>query len=214
MSRNKMMKYAAVENMSNVYNEGDVDPGKWAEICFGNHRPITLELACGKGEYVTGLADKYTGRNFIGVDIKGDRIFFGARRALENNLRNAAFLRTYIQFLDRIFEKGEIAEIWIPFPDPYPRKSKSRKRLSSPFFLDIYRKILAKNGIVHFKTDLDTLFRFTIESLRNEDATIHYLTYDLYAERETPDHAKIKTTFEKGFLENDKPIKYVSFSLD
>lgn len=213
MTRNKMMKYAAVSKMNNVYDEGDVGPGKWAELCFGNANPVTLEIACGKGEYVTGLAKRYPDRNFIGVDIKGDRLYFGARRAYQQNLSNAVFLRTYIQFLDRIFEKGEVSEIWIPFPDPYPRKSKSRKRLSSPFFLNIYRKILAKDGMVHFKTDLDNLFRFTIESLKEEKATIHYLTHDLYSEDETPENAKIITTFEKTFLENDKPIKYVTFSL-
>lgn len=214
MSRNKMDKYEAVESMANVYEEGEIEPGTWAKRCFGNGNPITLELGCGKGEYVTDLACRHPERNFIGVDIKGDRIFYGARHAREEGLVNAVFLRAYIQFLDRMFAPNEINEIWIPFPDPYPSKTKSRKRLSSPFFLDIYRKVLTPHGVIHFKTDADTLFRFTLETLRREKANIHYVTDDLYSDGESPDNAKITTTYERTFLQNDKQIKYVSFSLD
>lgn len=199
--------------MENVYLYDDILPGDWSENVFGNTHPITLELACGGGEYTLELAGKFPDRNFIGVDIKGERIYKGAKKALDDGLKNVVFLRAYIQFLDRYIkrETDYVNEIWITFPDPYPKKSKKRKRLTSPFFLDIYRRILMPDGVIHLKTDSRLLYDFTLETLNSENCRIIRETSDLYHSSMADEILSIKTLYEEQHLKDGKTIKYVEF---
>ena len=226
--RNKLQKFAELLTFPNVYENFDPEnpelvgvngmpvdlKGKWKESHFKNDQPITLELACGRGEYTLGLGRKYPKRNFIGVDIKGARIWKGARIALQENLQNVAFLRTRIEQIALFFDKEEIDEIWITFPDPFLRKSKANRRLTSARFLKEYRKILKKDGLVHLKTDEPNLYEFTLETLANEsNVEIQYQNDDIYASPLIIPELEIKTYYEKMHLANKKTIKYVTFNL-
>lgn len=225
--RNKLQKFAEVAAFRNVYeNFGNPEQtltwcgqqiairGRWAEHCFNNSKPITLELACGKGEYTVGLAQQCPDHNFIGVDIKGARIWKGARRALELGLLNAAFLRTRIEQSDRFFSAGEVSEIWIVFPDPFPRDSKANRRLTSPHFIEIYRRILKPGGLVHLKTDDAHLYEYTLDVIRSLDyCTLQYHSADIYREPLPFPELGIQTFYEVQHLAQAKQIKYVRFSL-
>jgi tRNA (guanine-N7-)-methyltransferase len=226
--RNKLQKFAEVLSFPNVYENFDATnpslagengqpvelKGHWAERCFQNSNPITLELACGKGDYAIGLAQRFPERNFLGVDIKGARIWRGAKTALELGLENVAFLRTRIEQIALFFEPGEVDEIWITFPDPFLRNSKSNRRLTSPMFLKEYRKILRPGGHVHLKTDDPTLFEFTLEVLAEEkDVHIEYQDHDIYAKPLPMPELEIKTFYEKQHLAIGRTIKYVRFRL-
>ena len=174
-TRNKLQKFAELLRMPNVYESFDpTNPqltgpegapverrGSWARDHFGNDNPVVLELACGRGEYTLDLARQYPDRNFIGVDIKGARIWRGAKTALAEGLDNAAFLRTRIEVIDAFFAAGEVAEIWITFPDPFLKKGKENRRLTAPRFLRLYQKMLAPRGLAHLKTDSRELYEFT-----------------------------------------------------
>ncbi len=214
MARNKKEYYRVLPQLENVYFRGDIEKGSWSRQCFGNEHPIVLELGCGKGDYVLSLAEKYPDSNFIGVDIKGDRLYHGAVKAKKRNLENASFVREYVQFLPEVFEENEISEIWITFPDPYPSNTKKRKRLSSSFFLDIYRLIAKPGAIIHFKTDDDALFDFTVVTLENEKAEILYLTHDLHSREYENENLSILTTYEKMHIADGKTIKYVRFRIN
>ncbi|HKJ44751.1 MAG TPA: tRNA (guanosine(46)-N7)-methyltransferase TrmB [Balneolales bacterium] len=213
MSRKKDERFEAIGRMDNVFECEGIKPGNWNLSFFKNNNPITLELGCGKGEYVVELAQEFPNRNFIGVDIKGDRLYIGALQALEKKLANAAFLRTYVQFIAKFFDKNEIEEIWITFPDPYHSDTKKRKRLTSPFFLDIYRKIMKPNGVIHLKTDDEKLYRYTLEVLGQEAVQILHSTDDLYDQSNRNDFYSIKTTYEKRHIADGKKIKYIRFQL-
>lgn len=227
--RNKLQKFADILSYPNVVENYDAKnpglvgkdgaeisrKGEWAQKQFGNDRPITLELACGKGDYTLGLARMYPERNFIGVDIKGARIWKGAGLALEENLENVAFLRTRIEQIALFFEAGEVDEIWITFPDPFLRKSKANRRLTSVNFLKHYSKILKKEGIVHLKTDSPELYEFTLETLAETDlATLLYEKDDIYSEELYLPELELKTFYEKMHLREGKTIKYVQFKLE
>jgi tRNA (guanine-N7-)-methyltransferase len=187
--------------------------GKWNKELFKNENPIVLELGCGKGEYTVGLANNFVNNNFIGVDIKGARMWRGAKTANEQKLPNVAFLRTRIEFINSFFSEDEVDEIWITFPDPHPGGRNSNKRLTSPWFLNSYRKILKDNGLIHLKTDNTELFEFTKKVLaHNEVETIHS-TSDLYSGK-SDDILSIKTHYEKMFLAAGMKINYLSFHLD
>lgn len=213
MAKNKKERYAELPEMDNVYFHDEILPGEWGPRVFENSHPITLELACGGGEYTLELAARFPGRNFIGIDIKGERIYKGARKALDEKISNVAFLRAYIQFLDRYIKRDtdNVEEIWITFPDPYPKRSKKRKRLTSPFFLDIYRRIILPGGSIHLKTDSDLLYAFTLESLDEEGGEIVRKTSDLYNSSLADEVLSIKTMYERQHLEDGKTIKYVEF---
>lgn len=225
--RNKLQKFAEVAACRNVYESFDVNhasltccgeqflmSGKWAELHFQDTQPITLELACGKGEYTVGLAERFSDRNFIGVDIKGARIWKGARRALQQELPNAAFLRTRIERLNVFFAPAEVSEIWIVFPDPFPRESKSNRRLTAPYFLDIYRNVMGPGGIVHLKTDDKNLYHYTLEVIAADArCAILYYDDDIYAKALPAEELDIKTFYETQHLAAGKKIKYVRFSL-
>lgn len=226
--RNKLQKFAEVLAFPNVYENFDSRQpsliasrgvtadlrGKWACEHFGNEHPITLELACGKGEYTLGLARRFAKRNFIGVDVKGARIWKGAKTALQEGLHNAAFLRTRIEQLACFFTPGEVAEIWITFPDPFLRETKANRRLSSLTFLEQYKKVLQKGGAVHLKTDEPNLYHFTLETLAQQrDFTLHYHDDDIYSKPLPLPELELKTFYEKQHLLAGKTIKYIRFQL-
>ncbi|RYG41686.1 MAG: tRNA (guanosine(46)-N7)-methyltransferase TrmB, partial [Chitinophagaceae bacterium] len=186
--------------------------GEWNAF-FGNNNPVVLELACGRGEYTVGLAKLHPERNFIGVDVKGNRMYIGAKTALDQNLKNAAFLRTQIERLPDYFAEGEVSEIWITFPDPQLRKSKAKKRLTHPRFLRLYQKILQPGGIIHLKTDSPVLYAFTREVIRLYGCTLHGFSENVYGEEEVSDELLITTHYEKMDIAKSNRIHYIMFSL-
>ncbi|WP_069130143.1 tRNA (guanosine(46)-N7)-methyltransferase TrmB [Rhodohalobacter halophilus] len=219
MAKNKLQKFEDVDRFSNVFEYTDFEDGTpkpkgtWHKEIFKNNNPIVLELACGKGEYTVNLARKNPDKNYIGIDKKGWRLWKGAKKALEEPLPNVHFMRIYIDHLADYFEKGEVDEIWITFPDPYLRDSKSSKRLTSPKFLDIYRKVAKPGTIIHLKTDSVPLFRFTLETIEAEGCEIVDRVDNVYAERPEDPVLSIKTFYEKMHLEENKTIQYVAFKL-
>lgn len=190
--------------------------GFWNENYFRNNHPIVLEIGCGRGEYTVGLSLKYPEKNFIGIDFKSNRMWMGAKYAVEHNISNVAFIRTKVEFLNKVFASNEISEIWITFPDPQIQKSREKKRLTHPRFLELYKKFLQPNGLIHLKTDNDIFFYYTLEVLKNTNIQpIHY-SFDLYNEPSHPvfDEVKsIQTYYEKLFSEQGHTIKYCQFNL-
>lgn len=186
--------------------------GQWAAF-FRNDHPLTLELACGKGDYTLALARRFPGRNFLGVDLKGNRIWRGAKTALEEPLPNVAFLRTQIDKLDQYFAPGEIAELWITFPDPFLRKSKSKKRLTHPRFLQLYQPLLAPGASINLKTDSPELYEFTREVTAACNCTLLEDIPDVYALPEVPPLLQIKTFYEGMHLSNGRTIRFLKFTL-
>lgn len=187
--------------------------GKWSTDFFRNDLPIVLELGCGKGEYTVGMARRYPDKNFIGVDIKGARMFVGATQALTEKLNNAAFLRTRIDFINMLFAPGEVDEIWITFPDP--QKEKERKRLTAPIFLKRYAHLLKPGGIINLKTDSALLHEYTLQVIKEEGHHTLHASNDIYTTVADEDHVlrKIQTAYEKKFLKQGIPITHVSFQL-
>ena len=192
--------------------------GKWRKEFFKNDNPIVLELGCGKGEYAVGMGKKYPNKNYLGVDIKGARIWQGATDAIEANLKNVGFLRTKIDFIDSFFDENEIDEIWLTFSDPQPKKP--NKRLSSKWFVDKYKTFLKPGGIVHLKTDSDLLFDSTLEQIKENSYQPILSTWDLYEElftdldEDTKEILEIKTHYEKLFTNKGFKIKYCKFLID
>ena len=177
-----------------------------------NQNPLIVELGCGKGEYTVGLAARYPEKNFIGIDLKGARLWRGCKSVEEQKLKNAAFIRTRVDHLEKLFGPDEIDEIWITFPDPYP--GKPRKRLTSPFFLDKYRKILKEDGVIHLKTDDPDFFSYSHEIIREENHHLLLTTEDLYHSGLMEDASSIQTYYEKIWLEEEKKICYTKFRLN
>jgi tRNA (guanine-N7-)-methyltransferase len=190
---------------------------KWHSEVFKNDNPIVVELGCGRGEYTIGLAEHHPEKNFIGVDIKGNRIWTGAKHALDNGLGNVGFLRTRIDFIEYCFAPGEVSEIWITFPDPQPQKTRERKRLTNPdFFLKRYKSILKPGGLVHLKTDNTGFYEYTMEVIKERNLPLLFATNDLYKNC-PPDReelTRIKTYYEKLFTDKGEDIKYCCFKLD
>lgn len=222
MAKNKLKRFAAVKDFENFFEPGiDEDfllKGRWRKDHFKNENPIILELGCGKGEYSVGLAKQYPDKNFVGVDIKGSRMFVGADEARTEGMKNVAFLRTRIDFIEKYFGEGEVDEIWLTFSDPQPKKP--RKRLTSPLFIERYRKILKPGGIVHLKTDSDLLFEYTEEQIKEHNYDCIELTWDLYGELPenidpvTREILHIKTHYEQLFTAKGSVIKYCKFRID
>jgi tRNA (guanine-N7-)-methyltransferase len=186
--------------------------GKWRSDYFKNSNPITLELACGRGEYTIGLARLFPGQNVIGVDIKGERIWKGSTLALEEKLDNAAFLRTHILMIGNFFEPGEVAEIWLTFPDPRPRKRDIKRRLTSPRYMEIYKDLLQAGGYLRLKTDNTPLYEYTLEQLQlRTDVTDLAFTADVYNSELKKECFEIKTRYEQEFTQKGEKIKYLRF---
>ena len=200
--KSKLKRFEIIAGRENVIEPGkdlfNTIKGKWGEVYFKNNHPITIELACGRGEYSVNLARQFPEKNFIGIDKKGDRLWKGSTWAEEGNLKNVAFLRTEILFMESFFEKGEVDEIWLTFPDPLPRKRDAKRRLSSARYLDMYKKILKPGGHFRFKTDNTDLFNFTLEELnyRNDLRDFQY-TNDLYNSSLRPECFDIRTKYEE-----------------
>jgi tRNA (guanine-N7-)-methyltransferase len=212
MGQKKLLRFKAIGNFANVLQYPEDMPGKWNDF-FKNENPITLELACGKGEYTVGLAAIYPDRNFIGVDLKGNRIYAGALEALKNNLHNAAFLRTHIDKIDGYFLSDEVSEIWITFPDPQLRTSRAKKRLTHPRYLRLYQNILKPGGFVHLKTDSPALYYFTKLVADLYGINILDSSEDIYARPENPAEMHIKTHYEKLDIAASNKIYYLKLSL-
>lgn len=188
--------------------------GRWAKEVFGNNNPIVVELGCGKGEYTIAMAENEAHRNFIGIDIKGARLWTGAKTINERKLQNAAFLRTRIEFINAFFNAEEIDEIWITFPDPQLKKRRNKKRLTGSIFLNYYRRLLKDNGTIHLKTDNSILFEYTRELVKYNELDIVHSTDDLYKSQKISDTIfSVKTYYEKRFLNEGMAIKYISFKL-
>lgn len=214
MGKPKLFKFADLKTKANVFERDGLIKGRWRSDYFRNDAAITLELACGKGEYTRGLAAIFPDRNFIGMDIKGNRLWTAVNLAQGAGLGNVAFIRDQIDHLEDYFEPGKIDEIWITFADPFRKHSQRRKRLTSSKFLDIYRKVLRPGGRIHLKTDSDLLFDFTLETLEGQKCTIHALHRDIYGEGVTDKTFGIRTHYEKMHLERGLTIKYLCFSLE
>ena len=224
MGKNKLARFAENKTLPNVFQPTRDEAlnnfhlkGKWRSEVFKNQNPIVLELGCGKGEYSVGLAKAFPEKNFIGIDIKGARFWFGAKEAIENNLNNAAFLRTQIELVDCFFDREEVDEIWITFPDPQIKYRRTKHRMTHPDFLERYKKILKKDGIIHLKTDSEFLHGYTLGLLQGAGHEIMSAHHDIYGAPEyepgTPLLREIKTYYEGLFSAKGKTITYIKFRI-
>lgn len=211
MGQKKLARFAELNTFNNVLQFPRDMAGKWHSF-FHNENPITLELACGKGEYAVGLGQLHPEKNFIGVDLKGNRIWVGAKKALQLNLSNIAFLRTQIDLITTYFAAGEVSEIWITFPDPQLRTSKAKKRLTHPKFLRLYQQILAPGGIIHLKTDSPALYAFTKTVIDMYGCVLHEDLDNVYGSEPSPE-LQIKTHYESLDIAGSNRVHYLRFSL-
>lgn len=217
--KRKQERFAIISNRDNVIQPGkplyEEIRGHWHDLYFKNSNDITVELACGRGEYSVGLAKLFPDRNFVGVDVKGDRIWKGSTWAVENNLVNVGFLRTQILMIEQFFSGHEIHEIWLTFPDPRPRKKDIKRRLTSPRYIDIYKRLIQPGGWVRLKTDNTGLFEYTLEELqRRNDIRELAFSRDVYASELEGDCYGIKTRYEEMFASQGEKIKYLRFQFD
>ena len=214
MGKDKLRKFAEIETFANVYelDAGKSLKGKWSKMHFKNDAPLVLELACGKGEYTVNLAQLFPEKNFIGIDYKGNRIWRGAKTAIEEGIENVAFLRIQIEQILDYFDADEVSEIWITFPDPQPQISREKKRLTAPRFLEKYKVILQESAPINLKTDNDDFYAFTLETIEQLGLKLHVRTEDLYRSDLVDEVLSIKTYYEKKYLAHDKNINYVRFS--
>jgi tRNA (guanine-N7-)-methyltransferase len=222
MGKNKLERFAETALFSNFFqpslqeltSNGFPLKGRWNEQFFHNSNPIVLELGCGKGEYTIALAERNPHRNLIGIDRKGARMWRGCKTSLEKKMTNVAFLRMQIANIEQYFAQGEVNEIWITFPDPQPRASKAKKRLTSPCFLDYYRKTMSANGIIHLKTDSQLLYLYTLEVVQEERLVILGHHSDIYDQLVIDPDLQIQTFYEKMWLEQGRTIRYVCFTVN
>jgi tRNA (guanine-N7-)-methyltransferase len=223
MAKNKLRKWGHMAGMPHVFQASGKEwittnfhlKGKWQSGFFKNNHPLILELGCGKGEYTVELAQRFPEKNFIGIDIKGARMFEGARQSLNSEMNNVAFLRTRIDFITSFFAPGEVSEIWLTFSDPQPKKEK--KRLTSSLFIERYRQILKPGGIIHVKTDSDLLYEFTLDEIKKRNYHLLYQVNNLYESEINDEDLKsilhIRTFYEEMWLAKGIAIKYVRFSV-
>lgn len=214
--KSKLKRFEIIAGRENVIEPGKElylqVKGKWKESYFKNQNPMTVELACGRGEYSVGLAKRFPDQNFVGVDLKGDRLWKGSTWAFEDGLKNVGFLRTQILNIEAFFESGEIDEIWLTFPDPRPRKRDIKRRLTSPRFLNMFKNILKEGGWFRFKTDNSGLFDYTLEELgQRTDVVDLKSTHDLYSSDLREECFDIKTRYEEMFTAEGEKIKYLRF---
>ncbi|MGM0612043.1 MAG: tRNA (guanosine(46)-N7)-methyltransferase TrmB [Bacteroidota bacterium] len=222
MGKKKLKRFAENATFGNMFQrsfeeldeEGFELKGRWREDFFRNTNPIVLELACGKGEYAMHMAESMPDKNFIGIDIKGARMWKGCKYSNDKGLTNVAFIRSQIELIRYFFGDKEIDEIWITFPDPFLRRSRRKKRLTSPQFLQRFKPLLKDEGIIHLKTDDDTLFVFTKEIIETYNHKVNKISADIYKDQLSGPITDIKTFYEQMWLEKGKPIKYICFSLN
>jgi len=222
VGKNKLKRFADNEQFSNVFEPSFDESfntsyrlkGKWREEVFKNDNPLVLELGCGKGEYAIGQSLRFPDKNYIGIDIKGARLWRGAKTALEEGIDNVAFLRTRIEFIETFFAPEEVSEIWITFPDPQLKKRRIKKRLTSSLFLNRYANFLHPDGVIHLKTDSAELCEYTNQLLAFNNMAPIVTTTDLYNSELLDDVLSIKTFYEKQYLEKGKPITYTQFKLN
>ncbi len=219
--KKKLARFAENETFPNMFQlsfeelttAGFLLKGFWKETFFHNKNPLVLELGCGKGEYTIGLSKAMPEKNFVGFDIKGARMWKGCKTSQDENLTNVAFVRTRIEFIDHFFAPDEVDEIWITFPDPQPRQSREKKRLTSPAFLDRYRKTGTRNCLIHLKTDSDPLFGYTMQIIAEQNLQVLIQTADLHNSTLTGPVKDIRTHYEQIWLKKGLTIKYICFSL-
>jgi tRNA (guanine-N7-)-methyltransferase len=220
VGKGKISKFEEMETFDNVFQPSFEEvfkknfklKGRWAGEHFGNDHPIVLELGCGKGEYTVGLAEIYPDINFIGIDIKGARIWKGARKAHRESIPNVAFIRTRIEFISSFFGKNEVDEIWLTFPDPQLKKRRNKKRLTAPRFLNSYREFLKDGGIIHLKTDNAVLYNYTLNLARENELPVLVATEDLYGTQKDL-ACGIRTFYEEQYIEDGLNIHYLKFKL-
>ncbi|MGN0032996.1 MAG: tRNA (guanosine(46)-N7)-methyltransferase TrmB [Candidatus Limimorpha sp.] len=216
--KNKLARFAECKTFTNLFEysferikeEGFPLKGKWHDF-FGNDNPIVLELGCGKGEYTIGLAKQHPDINYIGIDIKGARMWVGLKQGISEGLKNVAFVRTRIELIENFFDKDEVDEIWITFPDP--QILKARKRLTAPIYLDRYRTFLKKEGFINLKTDSDILYEFTCDVIEESNFPVVYNYDDLYANDDELEVKSIRTYYEEMWLKQGLTIKYLKFQI-
>jgi tRNA (guanine-N7-)-methyltransferase len=212
MGQKKLQRFKEIKTFPNVLEYPMHMQGNWASF-FNNHNPITLELACGKGEYAVGLGRLYPERNFLGVDLKGNRMWVGAKKALEDRLTNVGFIRSHIDKIGQYFTKGEVKEIWITFPDPQLRISRAKKRLTHPKFLRLYQQFLSSDGFIHLKTDSPDLYAFTKQVTDLYGLTVAEDIDNVYANSNIKEELKIKTHYEGLDIAQSNRIHYLKFAL-
>lgn len=221
-SKNKLKRFKDNEVFENVVQPTRSEivdqtyeyKGKWKQEFFKNEKPLVLELGCGKGEYTVGLAKRNPECNFLGIDIKGARFWRGAKTALEDKMNNVGFLRTQIELIDQVFAPGEVDEIWITFPDPQIKWKRTKHRMTNPDFLDKYKKILTKDGLIHLKTDSEFMHGYTLGILEGLGHDIIYAHHDIYVNHKAPEEVVgIQTFYEQQYLDQKKSITYLKFRL-
>lgn len=221
-SKNKLKRFKENATFENVFQPtreevvNDEFPlkGKWNKEFFKNDHPLVLELGCGKGEYSVGLANRYPEKNFIGIDIKGARFWRGAKTAVDNGMHNVAFLRTQIELIEKCFADGEVDEIWITFPDPQIKYKRTKHRMTNSEFLQRYKKILKKDGVMNLKTDSEFMHGYTLGLLHGQGHEVIYANHNVYKNEGAPEVVTaIQTFYESQYLEQDKPITYIQFKI-
>ncbi len=216
MARQKLKRFTELAGLSNLFEGDDAIKtdlkSNWNKEVFKNQNPITVEFGCGRGEYSVGLARINPDSNFLGVDVKGDRLWVGATKALEEGLNNVAFLRAQVENIETFLGENEVSSIWITFPDPRPKDRDIKRRLTSPRFLEYYKKLIRPDGVVYFKTDNMALFQYTLEVLKErKDIRDLEHTTNLYSSKYMDEHHGIKTKFEHKFYDLGENIKYLKF---
>jgi tRNA (guanine-N7-)-methyltransferase len=214
MAKDKIRKFAEFSSFDNSFDFPYHLNGKWHTEYFKNNNPIVLELGCGKGEYTVALAQEFKNKNFIGIDLRSNRIWSGAKAAKENNITNAAFMRALVEKVSELFAPNEIEEIWLTFSDPFPKDKHAKHRLSHPRFLKLYHQVLKPNGVINLKTDDDGLFNFTLETLAQLNVKPIVVEPNVYESTVVEPYVKnIKTHYEKLFAAKGRTIKYMQFTL-
>ena len=215
--RNKLVKFNYLKDNDRALEMGkeqfDHIKGNWHSVFFKNNNPIVLEIGCGRGEYTIGLAEKFPTKNFVGVDIKGSRIYHGLKYATDHNLTNVGFLRSQVLLMERFFEKGEVDEIWLTFPDPRPLDGDERRRLFSPRFLKLYQQFLKDGGVLNLKTDNFGLYEYAHQLSKELKLKINAATNDLYESEYTEMCFDIQTTYEKRYLAEGVKINFLQVVL-